>query len=678
VNRDWFQDGKGRKMPRIEILVSTQKECHIPKSRYIRAIQVGAALAEYRIPSVFHDDEGENISEKNKSYCELTAQYWAWKNLDADYYGFFHYRRYLSFAAEYPLRRDGTLPCRRWKAYTQQEDIKSGLGRYGLTDSRIESVVGRYDIITTLREPSDSTVYEQYCQFHHGNDLKRMLGILCRMYPRYRGAAAEYMRSRQFYFTNMYIMTKKEFFAYMEWLFPLLAEFEREWGHTGYSEQECRAPGFLAERLFGIYYTYTVHNRNVRCCELAYVIFSNTDTWPEVRPAYTGESVKIALTAEYSYVPYVAVLLQSILECASAQRDYDIVILHTGITADRQRVLCGMGRDNVSIRFCDITDHVKGLDLKVHHHLTKEVFSRYFLPEVLAGYDKVLYLDADTVVMRDVAGLYDTDVNGFYSAAVRDLDMVGCCRMDGRMREYVKKTVGMRRITDYFQGGVQLLNLAEIRKNYCCLDFVECTKRRSWKYLDQDVMNRMFQGRVRYLPQRWNVLMNWEYGGRSRMDIISRAPAALYRQYVRARENPGIIHYAGAYKPWDIPDCDFAQEFWDYARRTPYYESILYERVFAKTDGGVSGGVLSGRGGVLPGSGGVSGRGGVLPGSGGVPGRDGVLFGNRGMIGGGSRRIFRLRPTKLSIVVDMAGLNRLFPPGTLRRRIVRALCRNFL
>ena len=44
-----------------------------------------------------HDDEGDNISQKNKTYCELTAQYWAWKNEDADYYGFFHYRRYLAF-----------------------------------------------------------------------------------------------------------------------------------------------------------------------------------------------------------------------------------------------------------------------------------------------------------------------------------------------------------------------------------------------------------------------------------------------------------------------------------------------------------------------------------------------------------------------------------------------------
>ena len=44
-----------------------------------------------------HDNDGENISSKNPMYCELTAQYWAWKNADADYYGFCHYRRYFDF-----------------------------------------------------------------------------------------------------------------------------------------------------------------------------------------------------------------------------------------------------------------------------------------------------------------------------------------------------------------------------------------------------------------------------------------------------------------------------------------------------------------------------------------------------------------------------------------------------
>ena len=55
-------------------------------------IQAGAALTPVRVGD-FQDNTGDNISEKNRQYCELTALYWIWKNQTADYYGLEHYRR---------------------------------------------------------------------------------------------------------------------------------------------------------------------------------------------------------------------------------------------------------------------------------------------------------------------------------------------------------------------------------------------------------------------------------------------------------------------------------------------------------------------------------------------------------------------------------------------------------
>ena len=103
----------------IKILVSCHKKSYVPKSKYLFPIQVGCALSDSKYQGMYYDNEGEHISGKNKLYCELTAQYWAWKNLDADYYGFFHYRRYLSFQKEYPLMENGKLSVKRWLPYTE-------------------------------------------------------------------------------------------------------------------------------------------------------------------------------------------------------------------------------------------------------------------------------------------------------------------------------------------------------------------------------------------------------------------------------------------------------------------------------------------------------------------------------------------------------------------------------
>ena len=75
---------KGQKL-KHKIYVACHKDFYIPESEVLFPIQVGAALAPSRFDNMLHDDVGDNISKKNRSYCELTAQYWAWKNDDSDY-----------------------------------------------------------------------------------------------------------------------------------------------------------------------------------------------------------------------------------------------------------------------------------------------------------------------------------------------------------------------------------------------------------------------------------------------------------------------------------------------------------------------------------------------------------------------------------------------------------------
>ena len=83
-----------------KIIVAMHKSCEVPVDPMYFPLQVGAAGKDVLIPlnrkePVARDDTGENISEKNPSYCELTGLYWAWKNLQAEVIGLVHYRRYF-------------------------------------------------------------------------------------------------------------------------------------------------------------------------------------------------------------------------------------------------------------------------------------------------------------------------------------------------------------------------------------------------------------------------------------------------------------------------------------------------------------------------------------------------------------------------------------------------------
>lgn len=89
---------KENKQPRVKILVACHKaDPNIRQDDIYMPIQVGKALHPELDLGFQCDNTGDNISEKNGSYCELTALYWAWKNLkDIDYIGLCHYHRYFS------------------------------------------------------------------------------------------------------------------------------------------------------------------------------------------------------------------------------------------------------------------------------------------------------------------------------------------------------------------------------------------------------------------------------------------------------------------------------------------------------------------------------------------------------------------------------------------------------
>lgn len=561
------------KKPDIKILVVTHKPSAVIENELIKPIQVGVALSGKKLDGMaYYDNEGINISDKNRSYCELTAVYWAWKNLEADYYGLFHYRRYFSFS---PKQDEDPVPGRTYA------DVEAALNEAGFDTKVMRETIEEYDLIIPRKEDmkkimGSKSIYAQYKEEHYIEDLEYCLAYVKKNYPQI-APFTEALHVSDGYFCNMFIMKKPLFNKYCAFIFDVLANFEGDNDISEYDVKQYRVTGFLAERLTNIYIQYLQSLNKYKIKELQIAFFKNTDPKLTLTPISKEKNVGVVLAANNFYVPYISTLIHSIADHSSRQFTYDINIFHHDITAENMDLLRSEFRMNTNfyLRFYDISPRYEEYKkLFTRGHFAIETYFRLFIQDIMVEYPKVLYLDGDMIVNDDIAKLYQTDVRGYLMAACLDPDTAGLYNgFEPQKKNYMDNILKIKNPYEYFQAGVILFNLDEMRKTLEVSSLVKFAASYKWELLDQDVLNYIAQGRVKYVDMAWNVMYDWR---RIRLNkIVVLAPVKLYLAYIEARKNPKIIHYAGPEKPWHEPDGDFAGYFWQVARRSIFYEQIL-------------------------------------------------------------------------------------------------------
>ena len=174
------------------------------------------------------------------------------------------------------------------------------------------------------------------------------------------------------------------------------------------------------------------------------------------------------------------------------------------------------------------------------------------------------------VVLDDVAKLYNESIDGYLLGACYDADTAGLYNgYEPNKKAYMDQVLQLKHPYQYFQAGTLLINLETFRATYTVEKKLQYAASRKFQLLDQDILNKLCEGRVRYIDMSWNMMV--DYAGIRKEQIITKAPAWLNEMYLEARKHPKIIHYAGSEKPWKHPEMDFGSVFWQYARRTPYY-----------------------------------------------------------------------------------------------------------
>lgn len=276
----------------IKLFVSHHKDGKVIESATILSVQVGAAINKVSL-NMLKDNEGINISHKNDKYCELTAQYWAWKNVDADYYGFMHYRRHFVFNEIPETPDDGGL--------LHFLTIDDGyINKTGLNDEQISRIVDGWDIILPpMIDLSGWCAPSNEIQFSclpnlHAKDFDSVCETVLELYPEYSAAVDKFRKGHDVYWYNMFIMRKEIFFDYSEWLFRILEAAEKKITFSEYDAQEKRTLAFMAERLLTIY----IFNRMERKPEtklkhLKITFLHNTDVLPERVSEKTQEAEQV-------------------------------------------------------------------------------------------------------------------------------------------------------------------------------------------------------------------------------------------------------------------------------------------------------------------------------------------------------------------------------------------------
>lgn len=563
----------GRDM-NIKIFVSHSPNHHdkkIEDSRIYVNIEAGAALSGQKTDC--GDNTGDNISYKNASYCELTTQYWAWKNINADYYGFCHYRRYFSFGTE-------KLTESRFYRVEYPFFEPRALQKICADDYAVNSIVPQYDFIVakgidTRLLNGSNTVFEHYAEAPalRIKDLKIVLQIIEEKYPEYQTAANKYLFGHIFYPCNMFIAKKDLFKEYSEFVFGVLKEFENRCDFSDYSREAYRTPGHLGERILGIYYTYLKEKNKYQLKELQQVFFQNVE---EITvPLPVKNEIPIVLAANNSFVPILSTCIQSIIEKSSSQYFYGLYILHTDIPKEKQDIIKRqtIHYENIKILFINVSAVVSGYQLRAKAHISTETFFRFISLELMKNYEKIIYLDCDTIVQRDIAELYHIDIGKCMAGAASDPDFIGqCFKKNIDTGKYAKEFLKIDPMT-YFQAGVLIINIAAFREKYSMDDLLALSEDTRYRYSDQDVLNIVCNENWFNIGMRWNMLTDCDHTRIS--NVIRYAPKSILEEYEEARINPFIIHYAGFMKPWNRLGEDFGDVFWKVARRSGCYEELL-------------------------------------------------------------------------------------------------------
>ena len=231
-----------------KIVIAVHKPYQMPKDEIYLPIHVGKNGGEDI--GFKGDDTGDNISQKNPRYCELTGIYWAWKNLDADYIGLSHYRRHFSLK---PKNCDFSAV---------------------LSSEQLEKILNKANIVLPKkRNYYIETLYNHYSHTHSEEHLIKLREVMSEKYPKYIKEFDMLKKRTSAHMFNMFVMKKEIFNSFCGWMFDILFELENRIDFSSYSQFDQRLMGRLSELMLDIW----LRTNEIDYIEIPYMYMEKID-----------------------------------------------------------------------------------------------------------------------------------------------------------------------------------------------------------------------------------------------------------------------------------------------------------------------------------------------------------------------------------------------------------------
>lgn len=304
-------------------------------------------------------------------------------------------------------------------------------------------------------------------------------------------------------------------------------------------------------------------------------------------------SVCICFALDNNYIPYLSVAIKSIIENSSDDNFYEIYILENDILNHNKSKILSLTKGNIYIKFININLYILNYGKNIFKsklHITIETYYRFFVPRIFKNFEKILYLDPDILVLSDIAELYNK-INDKMIYAVKDVGIIQFLFNENKnsknnvplYKDYLQNKLKLQNPYNYFNAGILLLNIQKLLEfdfEKKCIEKLKNTK--NYIYMDQCILNSLLQNEVEFIDFSWNMQIN---NGKENY-LENELPEDTYNDFIKAFDNPKIIHYCSHKKPWNnyntITDTEKTNLWWKYASVSPFYNEIASTNILKK------------------------------------------------------------------------------------------------